>query len=1326
METQCARSTSVLRIVAICVFTLLILSPIPNQAAISTGAGKEGPARQAIDGDLMVKVGFYPLEDPPVALPEVDEGLSSSLAADQPARIGPIQPQRDENGELVVVFPSDATTAPPSANQPADPQGYIYDIADTAKCVGFDLALDLDPNGRPHLLYYNACEQDLMYAYRDETGWTVHQFYSAAGDDIGSYLDLDVDQYGVPHIVFYNATQTSLRYLSRDISGAFFSENIDSSEDSGSHCSVTVDRYQRIHASYYQATSGDLMHKMRNDTGWNYVTESVDVGGRGKYSSIAVNSWARPHFTYADEYANNLRYAWQESASTWHTEVVDSASGVAARNSLAIDSLDQSHVSYYTSETNDLKYAYKDSTGWTIIGFPDSHDMGWFNALALDANDHPHIVAWDDTEKSVNLIYNRGAGWYKERVYLGASSGVNGGFTDLALDLYGNPVLGFVNTDRDVVAATVDSPAFTIPANLKGYRTWTINERDVNHCAVSVVSQFNSLRDHGEVMGFNLNDHPYPRYNIYTWNPFELDFHNHWQGMQRLTTGNGTMLLLTQDEIRRPCDGGTCKHSGFALVNLSTRLNENTVDYSNFGRYRSNRLNPLSYLHQTAPNTSDGIEKTVYISDVYTHIGAIQVIGQILAVPLEAKDPQRAIINFYDLQYNPFAMPEDAVTMQGAETLEIMGSSGTSSALTKLNDGRYLLAVSSTKLDGGIHFQISYAPHTLAYETGYYVRFVPLDWFSSSEVVDAPGVVFQYDGWDSYQAINFITECSTGDLYLIASGNLGTSFCYDNQCTPDGADVADLYKVTIVSEQVKLTRVAQRHFYCAQHGSGGGFQHCNFDAAMGAYVTDESQLYLYSSEHANDGPKPEGEDDESIKFMEFRPVPHNTCNTIEDAWVELYDNTFYDSTLGEGLMIDYVDRNLENYLNYDDAEDFEDQAEAVSWCLPSGWAYRIYQHKNPCRGKLLTLYGNNAFYSIKDLDQYGMKDKASCSFFTRDAPVSAGVSASGARLIYIFTVEQSQTDAASPTLVGQATQDTEADLQTTIDFPAGTFEINTTAIYTPSTPTSPPEGMILVGSHSFLLGVSPQADFKTPAQITIEFADFEIEGLYPETMTLYYYLPGYGWRPSAQTLGRAIPPEVNLEQGWIKTELSFDGEYALFAKRKYEVFLPVLLRDHNPNRSALTDPAGDWLPGAVQLASTDIRAATVERRLAEGVVVFTLSLASPLPPTLPAAERNRWIWLLDADQNAATGDPWYDLGIEYEVNLHIQWDGFYADVRDWQNNWTSVPGAATIAGDTVTLRIPISTLGGAIRFNWMAAVEPFDREGTRFDIAPNSGYAQLP
>jgi outer membrane protein assembly factor BamD (BamD/ComL family) len=160
----------------------------------------------------------------------------------------------------------------------------------------------------------------------------------------------------------------------------------------------------------------------------------------------------------------------------------------------------------------------------------------------------------------------------------------------------------------------------------------------------------------------------------------------------------------------------------------------------------------------------------------------------------------------------------------------------------------------------------------------------------------------------------------------------------------------------------------------------------------------------------------------------------------------------------------------------------------------------------------------------------------------------------------------------------------------------------------------------------------------------------------------------------------------------------------------------------------LSDPAGDWLPGATHLDSTDILAASAQYQATQDRIVFTMQLVGDLPRTLSDNERSRWVWLLDTDHNAVTGDPYNDIGVEYQVNLHIQWDGYYVDVRNPNGQWQEVNYAGTIHGDTVTVRIPLSYLGGATNFDWVVLVEPFLQSPgfDRFDIGPNTGHAQLP
>lgn len=1135
--------------VFISIFTLfaLLLSPLSIQAGNSTP-----PVTPPSEGWPVAEyLGLFPV--PP---------LPSTSSPSTPAVVyGPFQPQPGPAGESLV-------SAPAGVTEPQAPDSYSYETVDADDCTGNDLAIDLDPNGRPHLVYYDSCSQAIKYAVRDEDGWHRTKIY-ISNSDVGRYNDIVVDDNGVPHFVFYDATNTNLWYGSLDSQGYFFFEIVADTEDSGSHCSIDIDPYGRLHVSYFFLPYEDLNHMIRDGSGWHSIVETVDSSGRGKYSSIAADSSGYPHFSYADEYTDNLRYARQVDDYNWSSEAIDPNSGTATHSSIAIDSYGWPHVSYYTNATNDLKYAYKNASGWHRITFQNANDQGWYNSLALDANDHPHIVYWDETENRLWMAYNHGSGWQYESIYGGSPSSPNGGWSDFVLDANDQPFAAYVNTNPDVEIAY---QSLALPANLSGYQTMASDLRDANRCAVNIVSQFNSLRDHGEVMGFHLGGHPVPGFNI------DLDFddlyvypYSHWQGMQRLAGEEGFYLALTQDHIYRKvaCPEGTCTEewSGFAIPVLYSRDN-------GFDRFRSNRLNPDTYFQDTPPSYSDGVMQTVYISKENTHPGGIQASGEILAVSLENEEPRKALLYFYDLTQYPGYLNPDESPLPRAEQLEVPGSSGTATALTKLADGRYLLAVSNTGPEG-INFFISYDANTLDVSGNGFLRFIPLDWFSADELRLASGVDFQYDGWDGYQGMNFVTECGTGDLYLLMAGNRdSTSTCTDKICAPffgwpcltiapfipgfcwpDGDDVADLHKVTLEDNEVKLTRVAQRHFYCRQHGSDGDHRHCNFDAATGTYVDPSGHLYLYSSEHENDGPSESGVH-ESVKFMEFRPVPHGDCSTTSTAWVELYDNPLDDKTAGEGLMIDYRDRNLENYFNYDDAEDFEDQAEAVRWCLPTGLSYRIYQHKEPCSGKLLTLYGNNTLYTIDDLETVNMKDRASCSYFANDPQIVAGVGPAGQTLVYVFIYNPSPNIPELALPLQPA-----ADLYTTINFPAGTFSASLEATYTPNTPLGLPEGHLLVGSHSFILDLSPSLPFLKPATVTIEYNDVEIEGLYSETMSLLYRQPGDDtWIEASQTCGPATPPIHDLQAQTFQTVLCAAGEYALVGVREYLNYLPTTHR----------------------------------------------------------------------------------------------------------------------------------------------------------------------
>jgi hypothetical protein len=468
---------------------------------------------------------------------------------------------------------------------------------------------------------------------------------------------------------------------------------------------------------------------------------------------------------------------------------------------------------------------------------------------------------------------------------------------------------------------------------LQGWGPCAWGSADCNVCVPDAVDAVNRLRDHGDIMGFHMNGAP------------DVTMSKHWQGVQRLMGGGGRFLAVSRSLPDEDTD------VGFVIVEMGSRNDEGV-------RFRSNKLDPDRFFEFTPPPLEDGVAAIVPHEPGFTHAGGMQALGNVLAVPFEDGGTSKVV--FYDV-----GDPRHPVRLANDVDHVVDGGSSEAGTATlgKLADGRFLLIIG--RADANIlDFYVSTG--TDLRTTGY-ERFTTWDEDDVvSELCGPFGCMCGLLGTDcefgNYQNVNLVQQCD-GTLYLAgthASSVLGA-----------GADFVDLYRLENgTGNAVLITKVAKRHLFCSYRG----FTHCEGDAAGGLYVDPAGQLLVYLTEHDNDGPI-EGFVPPppllecagpacSVKLQEFRPIPHGTCTRIQDAWVELYD----DAGFGDrSLMIDFVDRNRENYSNYDHVEDFEDRTSSVRWCLPPGATYRLWQDKEPCSGTHLDLAGSGALDEISDV-----------------------------------------------------------------------------------------------------------------------------------------------------------------------------------------------------------------------------------------------------------------------------------------------------------------------------------------------------------------------
>jgi hypothetical protein len=222
---------------------------------------------------------------------------------------------------------------------------------------------------------------------------------------------------------------------------------------------------------------------------------------------------------------------------------------------------------------------------------------------------------------------------------------------------------------------------------------------------------------------------------------------------------------------------------------------------------------------QQSASCESEVVARIDVDDELGHAGGLSMLGSILAVPLYRGSPRTAKVVFYDLGQpeSPRRLPVEIARP---------GRKATATALTRLHNGHYLVAVLSAwdRLPRRLDFYLS---RSTVLDEGF--RPEPVTW-QVSGVEARPG---QDRTFSHFQSINFIQQAD-GRLYLVGFHN-----SFAPQTILPGRDYADLYEVAFpkatmaddepVLEMPTVTKVANRMFRCTE-----GF--CSFGAAAGLFI----------------------------------------------------------------------------------------------------------------------------------------------------------------------------------------------------------------------------------------------------------------------------------------------------------------------------------------------------------------------------------------------------------------------------------------------------------------------------------------------------------
>ena len=496
--------------------------------------------------------------------------------------------------------------------------------------------------------------------------------------------------------------------------------------------------------------------------------------------------------------------------------------------------------------------------------------------------------------------------------------------------------------------------------------------------ANDVVGQFKDLTDRAEAMGFWMGDAP-----------FDPTLCRHWQGVAR-SSGPGTPYMFVSRSGNLPFDSCLtwcdvyglpmpCSDLGHAPGSLAVvRMGSRDTDGE---RLRSNRLVRNTESADSTPDSQDRIVTTITFNGSngwpnYGHPGGMQVVGDVLVVPLE--HPYEGPSNKNEILFVDVSNPEQPQPISSFPLTTSDDFTAGLVAVTEQPDGTYLMMVAG-KSNLEVRFFESNGTdlHNPSLWWAPVYTWWPWD-DQPASTSGCPGWLGPtgYRTWPSgaftdvaHQSLNFVREGGpTGDLYLV--GGRSTM-----QIPGLGEDWFDLYRVTRDGQTIRLECVENHHAYAFPSSDGALLFHNNlakFAAGTGVHVTPTGELVLYGTEHENDGPGG------SVKFGEWRTrdmvrfdsptlaptiTPGNNLTVTEGssrlvnatpsaprtkAWVQLWTDPNWEDD--RYLVIDYPDWAKDDFDNFNRLDDaawnpiangFSDQATSARWFAPVGCTIQL-------------------------------------------------------------------------------------------------------------------------------------------------------------------------------------------------------------------------------------------------------------------------------------------------------------------------------------------------------------------------------------------------
>ncbi len=230
----------------------------------------------------------------------------------------------------------------------------------------------------------------------------------------------------------------------------------------GAKPSLAVDANGVPHIAYMlEDMPGFVKYAVPNGEGWDIAT--IATGYFYGPLDIQVSRQGVPQISYHDHDEEDGAYAILVDGE-WKVEIISHPGHDGWDNTLAIDSQGRPHIvsidpSQFGSSSG-LEYAALDGGTWTVeeVGSgPQPYEFGSF--IALDSQNRPHVVWFDDENKDLMYALKEGGSWQVSSV---DTQGDVGRYPSLAIDSQDNPAISYFEPSGNIKVARWDGSQWDI------------------------------------------------------------------------------------------------------------------------------------------------------------------------------------------------------------------------------------------------------------------------------------------------------------------------------------------------------------------------------------------------------------------------------------------------------------------------------------------------------------------------------------------------------------------------------------------------------------------------------------------------------------------------------------------------------------------------------------------------------------------------------------------------------------------------------------------------------------------------------------------------